>query len=757
MIIPEIERKKSIRINDRWNEEHYFDGSLEENEKTITRLISNLLKRLFIEGYFNALTKQNRQSQRVSKFDISNVVEESDINLGGLGQFRNNKAEEQSDFELPINAEESLAQGATGQNIVGTDSSLGNDKEQESIQVPNPTVGSDSDEFNQIQNDLDLDKENQLPASDASKQVKVLGEDYSGEKEGDSIEIPLNEDNESLNKNGLGVHSTESSNDGEDGVPDIKLEPIVIQEEDAEKKITKLYWINAETDEEIETTALGQKARLCFETQGYLKGETVKAKVRRNSGKKFADNSTELIFSGIVDENGKAISKEVWMNEQEMLEGTALPSAGSQDAQKDKFVCPEGGATVERNMDTTVARDKTYVDANRGNIYAGEKLFVPELPRNQQENIILERQFEISNMDITVARDKTYVAVPDIPDNLIREVKLEEKEFKLTRLRAIAIDDSGEETTRVAEAGQILYYIIDSVNKRKKKTKFTITITPNLSSAHIHEERIQWSYAGTHMSRYDGEKTFEEDLKKSMIVAVKAGLPNTDEKSVEIKRIQNYSHQVDVVPPGIKNALNILNDRINKIGAVMKKLGSNFRLEFNISFQGEESVEEDEVSRFYNTIREGGFGGSIDLVFTKFKKGLDLKIAKAEIYARPYVSLSAKGSVEFVKRNDKKEFTKRGITMGFGLNIDLEVGGEVGFDVGLVKLKGNPYGGISSWGAIKYISSSNKINFRAGIGKPYLGIRGEVLLGKYNILPSGGYRYTWENIALEFNDDINLK
>jgi len=78
------------------------------------------------------------------------------------------------------------------------------------------------------------------------------------------------------------------------------------------REITELYWID-EMDDDIKTIAFGKKARLYFETQGYKKGETVKARVKWRSGRKFADNSTELIYSGIVDENGKAISKEVWI------------------------------------------------------------------------------------------------------------------------------------------------------------------------------------------------------------------------------------------------------------------------------------------------------------------------------------------------------------------------------------------------------------------------------------------------------------
>jgi len=84
-------------------------------------------------------------------------------------------------------------------------------------------------------------------------------------------------------------------------------------EEKTEKEIIRLYWINAETGEEIETISRNQKARLVFETQGYAKGEKIEASVERGNGGKFEDNSTELIYWGIVDENGKAISEQVFI------------------------------------------------------------------------------------------------------------------------------------------------------------------------------------------------------------------------------------------------------------------------------------------------------------------------------------------------------------------------------------------------------------------------------------------------------------
>jgi hypothetical protein len=83
---------------------------------------------------------------------------------------------------------------------------------------------------------------------------------------------------------------------------------------DTTPKITKLYWIDADSDKEIERIAAGQKAKLCFETRGYSKGEIVKANVKWSDDTKFADNSTDMTFSGKADEDGKAISEEVYEN-----------------------------------------------------------------------------------------------------------------------------------------------------------------------------------------------------------------------------------------------------------------------------------------------------------------------------------------------------------------------------------------------------------------------------------------------------------
>jgi hypothetical protein len=81
---------------------------------------------------------------------------------------------------------------------------------------------------------------------------------------------------------------------------------------EVEKRITKLYWLDADTNEEIAPTSSYKKVKLYFETQGYREGEIVEAKVRRSDDEQFEDNSFELVFTGIVDQNGKATSKKIY-------------------------------------------------------------------------------------------------------------------------------------------------------------------------------------------------------------------------------------------------------------------------------------------------------------------------------------------------------------------------------------------------------------------------------------------------------------
>ena len=77
------------------------------------------------------------------------------------------------------------------------------------------------------------------------------------------------------------------------------------------------------------------------------------------------------------------------------------------------------------------------------------------------------------------------------------------------------------------------------------------------------------------------------------------------------------------------------------------------------------------------------------------------------------------------------------------------------FDVWVVKVKTEPYAGISSWGEVNYYNNTKKIEGKFCIGKPYVGITGKVLVAEYNIIPTGDLSYTWEEIKLE--KLINIK
>lgn len=88
------------------------------------------------------------------------------------------------------------------------------------------------------------------------------------------------------------------------------IEPRVIRNH----RVTRMFWVDAETNEKVKKIELEQNVKLCFVTQDYDEGETVKATVKRKSGKNFNNNKKELIFTGIVDAEGLAISVQNYEN-----------------------------------------------------------------------------------------------------------------------------------------------------------------------------------------------------------------------------------------------------------------------------------------------------------------------------------------------------------------------------------------------------------------------------------------------------------
>ena len=341
-------------------------------------------------------------------------------------------------------------------------------------------------------------------------------------------------------------------------------------------------------------------------------------------------------------------------------------------------------------------------------------------------------------------------AFAKVPDSIgVRiEIDKEVKKFDLTELKAIDL----RKGNRVAKSGETLYYVnIPSIEKERRDTQFIAEIKPNIPKEEIPMSFINWTVNSKEFETNQGELQFKTSIneKQDKKITVKTGNPTQTNKSVQIKWVDGYNISAEVVSPPIQNALQKLSKYVNRIGSVLNKLDNTGKLEFNISFQGEEFLEEDEATRFYNIVRKGGFSGGINFVFKGFTYGADLKLAKAKIYLKPIIGLIANGQMQYEKRNDKKDFIEKDFTMNFGLQADLQVGGELGVDLGVVNIKASPYAGISSWGNIKYSNIDKSIEGEIGIGKPYVGITGEMILGGYNIIPSGDFKYIWDNIKYE--------
>ncbi|WP_252864871.1 hypothetical protein [Capnocytophaga ochracea] len=341
-------------------------------------------------------------------------------------------------------------------------------------------------------------------------------------------------------------------------------------------------------------------------------------------------------------------------------------------------------------------------------------------------------------------------AFAKVPDSIgVRiEIDKEVKKFDLTELKAIDLRNGN----RVAKSGETLYYVnFPSIEKERRDTQFIAEIKPNIPKEEIPVSFINWTVNSKEFETNQGELDFKTSIneKQDKKITVKTGNPTKMSKSVQIKWVDGYNISVEVVSPAVQNALRKLSEYVNRIGSVLNKLDNTGKLEFNISFQGEEFLEEDKATRFYNVVRKGGFSGGINLAFNGFTYGADLKLAKAKIYLKPIIGLIASGQMQYEKRNDKKGFIEKGFAMNFGLQADLQAGGDLGLDLGVVNISANPYAGISSWGNIKYSNINKSIEGEIGIGKPYVGIRGEMTLGGYNIIPSGDFKYIWDNIKYE--------
>lgn len=355
-----------------------------------------------------------------------------------------------------------------------------------------------------------------------------------------------------------------------------------------------------------------------------------------------------------------------------------------------------------------------------------------------------EADFDFS-IDNTLKYQLKSAADTDSKPNLSNEINLIVKPFKINTLEVIDVSDED----RVASNGEILYYVTKPGVSRN--TKFQISNSPNLAVDEIPEQNIKWKFNDIDVESKNGLLRFSQKIgnDKDIKVEAFAGYPNLLSKTANVEWVTSYTVQYEVVTPAVKTLLTKLGDYVNNIGSVLRTLDNTGKLVFNINYQGQQSVEEDSLSRFYNIKREGGFGGSIDLEFKGFKYGVDLKIAVAQIYLKPVISLSTNSKMLSVRRNDKTTFTDNGTVMNFALQADLKVGGEIGFDVKLIKIKAEPYAGISSWGQLSYFDKTKTVEGALGVGKPYVGIKGEVTLGDYDLLPGGDLKHTWEDLKIE--------
>lgn len=89
-----------------------------------------------------------------------------------------------------------------------------------------------------------------------------------------------------------------------------EIEPRVIKN----PRITRLYWIDAETEEKVKRISYGTKVKLVMITKDYNEKEIANVTVKWEDTNDFINGKKELKFSGIVDSEGIAVSEQVFDN-----------------------------------------------------------------------------------------------------------------------------------------------------------------------------------------------------------------------------------------------------------------------------------------------------------------------------------------------------------------------------------------------------------------------------------------------------------
>ena len=314
-------------------------------------------------------------------------------------------------------------------------------------------------------------------------------------------------------------------------------------------------------------------------------------------------------------------------------------------------------------------------------------------------------------------------------NNAKEEIKKEEKEFKLTNLTATDLS----KPNRVAKAGEILYYLnTKTISKEKRNTQFEITINPKLTATEIEKERIQWTYNTAHLEENDGKTKIEQNIveQDDANVSVKAGYPTLNEKSVDVKWI-NENRTVKDLSLKIKGFFDLFKtvNKISDAAAIVPgaRCEVNFleKIDRDLTFQWQSYNKEDGISRHILKYDEFTFKIKAPNI-ASLECGPKLSISafgyKMEL-GKLYIKFSAGANIGIVSKDiyyyESNKFKEKQTSAIGGIEAKGEAGIEIGG--GLKDDKGEliigAYGGgkvsITGGGRLEYPYNNNTNQIRA--------------------------------------------
>ncbi|UZO79834.1 fibronectin type III domain-containing protein [Aquimarina sp. ERC-38] len=345
----------------------------------------------------------------------------------------------------------------------------------------------------------------------------------------------------------------------------------------------------------------------------------------------------------------------------------------------------------------------------------------------------------------------------DFPEGKSKEVrvfiKVVKEPFELVELIATHKD----KPKRIAKSGETLYLIDPpSATDTKKEVVYNIEIESELPKEQIDNSNIQWFYDKPGTSSYspknEGEKIITRNLVENsdkINTAVKGGYSEVLEKNVDVQWVKENKQKIKVVPPSIQNTINTVFKNMKRLNEITEKFGKyKLKIEPKIEFFGSEFNQEDEISRFYNIIRDGGINASLDL---KYKVPLpppysidltipwiDYSIGEIGAYIDIIASLKTSGILRYQKRSDQKTFNIVMNTIAIKGEGGLEFGAKANVlpEVELVTINLKAYGKskLSVSGKVNF-TTSNNTNFKPEIYlEPLIGgFNGEIKTGDYII------------------------